>query len=205
MTPIEFATSLADVMGVGRTEIATVDRALAKRGLRQIARGRHRPDINLKEGVQLVCAWAGADNLTLAAEEVKRLERFVPNVTPPDEYALTKRTNAEFPKIFGVEEHELYGVNYLDIVAMIARQLATGSFPAERLWIAIEKGASPEVRYSVDLRTQSLRFTELQTKFAFKANKGSETGSDLSDINVKITASVRGSVLRWIYEVTEGA
>ena len=48
MTPTEFATGLADVMGVGRTEIATVDRALAKHGLRRIARGRHRPDINLK-------------------------------------------------------------------------------------------------------------------------------------------------------------
>ena len=205
MTPTEFATGLADIMGVGRTEIATVDRALAKRGLRQIARGRHRPDISLREGVQLICAWAGADNLTLAAEEVKRLERFVPNVTPPDEYALTKRTNADFPKIFGVEEHELYGVNYLDIVTMIARQLAAGTFPAERLWVAIEKGASPEIRYSVDLITRSLQFTELRTKFAFKKNKGSETGSELSDINVKITASIRGSVLRWIYDVTEGA
>ena len=149
MTPTEFATGLADVMGVGRTEIATVDRALAKHGLRQIARGRHRPDIDLKEGVQLVCAWAGADNLTLAAEEVKRLERFVPNVTPPDEYALTKRTNTEFPKIFGMEEHELYGVNYLDIVTMIARQLVAGTFPAERLWMAIEKGASPEIKFSM--------------------------------------------------------
>ena len=205
MTPTEFVTGLADVMGVGRTEIATVDRALAKHGLRQIARGRHRPDINLREGVQLVCAWAGANNLTLAAEEVERLERFVPNVTPPDEYALTKRTSADFPKIFGMEEHELYGVNYLDIVSMIARQLAAGTFPAERLWIAIEKGAAPEIRYSMDLRTQSLQFTELSTKLAFKANNGSETGSDLADINVKITASIRGPVLRWIYEVTEGA
>ena len=202
MTPTEFATDLADAMGVGRTEIATVDRALAKRGLRQIARGRHRPDINLREGVQLVCAWAGADNLTLAAEEVKRLERFVPNVTPPDEYALTKKTNADFPNIFGMEEHELYGVNYLDIVTMIARQLAAGTFPPERLWIAIEKGAAPEVRYSLDLKTQSLEFTEIPTKFAFKTNKGSETGSE---VNVKITASIRGSVLRWIYDVTEGA
>jgi len=202
MTPTEFVTGLADVMGVGRTEIATVDRALAKHGLRQIARGRHRPDINLREGVQLVCAWAGANNLTLAADEVKRLERFVPDVVPPDEYALTKRTNAAFPDIFGMEEHELYGWNYLDIVSMIARQLAAGTFPADRLWIAIEKGGSPEVRYSVDLRTRSLQFTEIPTKFAFKTNKGPETASD---VNVKITASIRGPVLRWIYEVTEGA
>ena len=202
MTPTEFVTGLADVMGVGRTEIATVDRALAKHGLRQIARGRHRPDMNLKEGVQLVCAWAGADNLTLAADEVKRLERFVPDVIPPDEYEPTKITNPDFPDIFGMEEHELYGVNYLDIVSMIARQLAAGTFPAERLWIAIEKGAAPEIRYSMDLRTQSLEFTELSDNFAFKANNGAGTDPG---INVKITASIRGSVLRWIYEVTEGA
>jgi len=50
------------------------------------------------------------------------------------------------------------------------------------------------------LRTQSLEFTELPTKFAFKTNNRSKTGSD---INVKIMASIRGSVLRWIYEVTE--
>ena len=101
-----------------------------------------------------------------------------------------------------MEEHELYGVNYLDIVTMIARQLAAGTFPAERLWIAIEKGAAPEVRYYADLRTQSLQFTEIPAKFAFKANNGTKT---VSDINVKITASIRGSVLRWIYEVTEGS
>ena len=202
MTPTEFVTGLADVMGVGRTEIATVDRALAKHGLRQIARGRHRPDMNLREGVQLVCAWAGADNLTLAADEVKRLERFVPNVIPPDEHELTKRTNADFPKIFGMEEHELYGWNYLDIVSMIARQLAAGTFPAERLWIAIEKGGAPDVRYYADLRRQSLSFRELPTKFEFKSSRGSELEPG---INVKITASIRGSVLRWLYGVTEGA
>lgn len=205
MTPTEFATGLADVMGVGRTEIATVDRALAKHGLRQIARGRHRPDISLREGVQLVCAWAGADNRTLAADEVKRLERFVPNVTPPDEYAVTKRPDSAFPDIFGMEEHELYGVNYLEIVTMIARQLASGTFPPERLWITIEKGAAPEIRYSMNLKTRSLQFTEISDDFAIKANKGAETDPDIPDINVKVTASIRGPVLQWIYEVTEGA
>lgn len=51
MTPTEFVAGLAEVMGVTHTEIATVDRALAIKGLRQIARGRSRPDMTLREGL----------------------------------------------------------------------------------------------------------------------------------------------------------
>ena len=74
MTPTEFNASVAEVMSVERTEIATVDRSLAKHGLRQLARGRYRPDISLREGVQFICAWAAAKSLTLAADDVQRLE-----------------------------------------------------------------------------------------------------------------------------------
>lgn len=202
MTPTEFVAGLADVMGVERTEIATVDRALAKHGLRQLARGRYRPDINLREGVQLVCAWAGAENRTLAADEVGRLERFFPEVIPLDEYELTKRTNPVFPRLFGVEEYELNGLNYLDIVSMAARQLAAGTFPEDRLWIAVERGGSPLVSYWAEFKTHDLNFKQIPIKFEFTSQRESAVEAD---INVKITASVRGTVLKWIHDVTEGA
>ena len=201
MTPTEFATSLAEVMAVERTEIATVDRALAKHGLRQLARGRYRPDITLREGVQLVCAWAAARNLTLAAEEVQHLERCVPQVMTAVEHDFTGRKNPHFPAIFGKEEHELEGINFLEILSMLARQLAAGKFPANHVWVALEKGGAPRIEYRADFVPRILQFTCFPAAFAFKVNRDLEPEPE---INVKITTSISGSVLKWIQEATDG-
>jgi hypothetical protein len=201
MTPTEFNASVAEVMSVERTEIATVDRALAKHGLRQLARGRYRPDISLREGVQLICAWAAAKSLTLAADDVQRLERCMPQVTTASDYEYTGHKNSRFPELFGREEFELEGVNFLDVTSMLANQLAAEKFPANRVWISLEKGGVPGIEYDADFKTQYLRFSCFPKTFSLKQKTGSKPEPA---INVRVTTSINGAVLKWIHEVTEG-
>ena len=138
MTPTGFVTGLAQVMAVGRTEIATVDRALAKQGRRQLSRGRSRPDVTLHEGVQIVCAWAGAKKLTEAAAELVRLEQFYADTIPADEYELLKNKTKTFADLMGGEDASLFGMAFLDVVCWTAQQLHRGEFPADDLWVSVE-------------------------------------------------------------------
>lgn len=195
MTPTEFVAGLADIMDVERTEIATVDRTLAKHGMRQLARGRYRPDVTLREGVQIVCAWAAAHNLTDAAAEVERLKRFHANTIPPDEYELVKAKYKSFTIDLGDKDNQLYGREFLWVVSWVAQQLGTKKFPAKDIWVSIEKAGSPQIIYRAGLTSERLSFMELG-----KLGQNSEAPQS----NVKTITEFRGSVLKWIFDVTEG-
>lgn len=198
MTPTEFAAGLADVMGIARTEIATVDRALAKAGLRQVARGRHRPDVTLKEGVQIVCAWAGARKLTDAAAEVKRLEETFPYPIPPDEYEMaieriaTNNTKT-FSNLLGLEENHFYGQNFIQVISWLSQKIGSEKYPAEQFWVWIEKGGTPKIDYNCELKTYYLYFQNLSGNFPGHKSKS----------NVKISTALSGPVLKWIFDATK--
>lgn len=199
MKPAEFVAGLADFMGVARTEIATVDRALAKDGLRQIARGRHRPDVTLKEGVQIVCAWAGARKLTDAAAEVKRLEMFIPHSIPPDEYEVMVEVHAKkgkktFSNLLGLEENHLDGRSFIYVVSWLAEQLGSEKYPAKNFWVWIEKGGNPKIGYYQMLRTHYLEFQELSENFFLRGPP---------KCNVKVSTALHGPVLKWIFDATK--
>jgi len=201
MTPTEFVTGLAEAMNVERTELATVDRALAKQGMRQIARGRSRPDITLKEGVQIVCAWAGAQKLTGAANEVERLKGYRPRSIPDDEYEAITRKSKTVASIFGEEENQLYDMNFIEVVVWVTRQLGAKEEAADRIWLAIEKGGVPEITYKPSLSTVRLEFRKFPIKLDWTTRQQGQTPKK----NVTITSAVRGAVLKWIFDVTEGA
>jgi len=196
MTPTGFVTGLAQVMAVGRTEIATVDRALAKDGCRKLSRGRSRPNVTLHEGVQIVCAWAGAKKLTEAAAELARLEQFHAETVPADEYGLLKNKAKTFADLMGGEDAQLFGMPFLDLVCWTAQQLHRGEFPADKLWVSVEKGGVPEITCAWEFSTKSQRFQDLG-KLDFNQQHTPK--------NVKTTVGIRGTVLRWIYDVTEVA
>lgn len=198
MTPADFVSGLALAMKVERTELATVDRALAKGGLRQIARGRSRPDINLVEGIQIVCAWAGVEKLTDAAEEVTRLEQYCPDAVPDDEYELTKKRKPLFGSDFGEEEKDLYGRNFFAVLCEVARWLGEERLEAKRVNFSIERGGPPEISYDWELEKRKLGFAWYGKLKLFQEKKTARAP-------VVITASIRGPVLKWIYDVTEGA
>ncbi|RXV58884.1 hypothetical protein C6W92_16110 [Roseovarius sp. A46] len=199
MKSTEFVARLAEVMGVSHTEIATVDRTLAKQGLRRIARGRSRPDVTLREGVQIVCAWAGARKLTDAAEELGRLKRYQPQQISPGEYkTITSRTTT-LASLFETEESDLYGLDFIEAASWLAEQLGSEKFPAHKVWLSIEKGGAPELSCEWEFQTKTLDFEEFPVKvdLSFKSRPRKP--------NVKLRTSVRGPVLKWIFEVTEGA
>ena len=198
MTPAEFVSGLSSVMKVERTELATVDRALAKGGLRQIARGRSRPDINLLEGIQIVCAWAGVEKLTDAAEEVKRLEQYYPDAIPNDEYELIKKRKPLFGSDFGEEEKDLYGRNFFVVLCEVARWLGEERLEAKWVLFSIERGGPPEISYGWELEKRKLGFECFGKLKPIQGKKPARAP-------VVITASIRGPVLKWIYDVTEGA
>jgi len=199
MTPTEFVDGLAAVMEVERTELATVDRALAKQGLRQIARGRARPDITLREGLQIVCAWAGAKKLTDAADEVKRLEHYHSDAIPNDESENTKRHKDLFGSEFGKKHKDLYGKNFFVVLSEVVRWLGEEELKAERLWVSIQKGGKPEIHYDYKpSEKKGLGFVWFG-KLDLLNNKKEPPKP------VEITASIRGTVLKWIFDVTEGA
>ncbi|MDA3887913.1 MAG: hypothetical protein PF443_03720 [Allgaiera sp.] len=188
MTPKDFVTGLAAAMGVAHTELATADRSMAKSGLRQLARGRARPDITLEEGVQLACAWAGAESLTMAADEVNRLKGFVLATEP------TPSIEDDCKAIFGAERHEPSGMHFLDAASAITRQLGAERYPAKNIWIGVEKRGPVEIGFWSSRGWVKLRFVELSDGFAFSQRP-----------NVSVTVSIRGPVLKWIFDVTEGA
>jgi hypothetical protein len=199
MKSTEFVARLAEVMGASHTEIATVDRTLAKQGLRRIARGRARPDVTLREGVQIVCGWAGAKNLTDAAAEVIRLQGYQPQQIPPDEYETTTAKSRTFASLFDTEESDLYGLDFIEVALWLARQLGSDKFPAHEVWLSIEKGGAPELSCKSSFVNEELVFHE----FPVKVDLFSQTRPPRP--NVKLEAWVRGSVLKWIFDVTEAA
>ena len=77
---------------------------------------------------------------------------------------------------------------------MIARQLVAEKYPAKNIWIAVEKGGSVEIGYWTKRGWASLRFVELSDSFSFVQKR-----------NVSVTVTIRGPVLKWISEVTEGS
>lgn len=193
MTPTDFVAGLADVMGVEQTELATVDRALAKRGLRQIARGRFRPDVTLSEGLQIVMAWAGARNLTMAAEEVERLKNFTCYQDEPIEPV--KPADADELQLYGCQLHELTGLSFLAVAEIAAIGVGKRGFPQERMFVSLEKNGAVSIGYRDNLSTRSLYFVDLG-KFEFKRRV---------QPTVTLTVTISGPVLKWIYDVTEAA
>lgn len=187
MTPTEFASGLADVMDVPMTELATVDRALAKGGLRRIARGRSRPAINLMEGLQIVCAWAGVRKLTDAAEELARQRNF-----HVDTDGLSDKHLREFQPAFGATLGEISGSSFLEVVRLSARQVGAGNYPPKDLSITIQKSGAVEIDYKRGTTQSSLRIFDLNNQTVFQPRG-----------NVSIKVVIRGSVLKWIYDVTE--
>ncbi|SDI19197.1 hypothetical protein [Lutimaribacter saemankumensis] len=193
----EFIAGLAEVMQVESTELATVDRALAKQGLRQLARGRFHPDITLEEGVQLVCAWAGSFKLTEAASEVERLKSFSPRQIPNDEYELITKNSKTFASLFGAEERDLYGMNFVEAACWLTEQLGSGKYPADRIWLSVTKGGEPEMSGSWRFKFRTLSFFQFPETLDFDRMK------PVPQRNVEIKASIRGPVLKWIFDVTE--
>lgn len=193
MTPTDFVAGLAEVMDVHQTELATVDRALAKEGLRKIARGRFRPDVTLKEGIQIACAWAGAENLTAAANEVLRLKEFVLVQNDP-----TEPSTNEFYQLYGQPLNKLRGRNFIDIVVLAAAGVGQRQFDPGRLFLRLEKRGGVEIGYRLNLRDHPLYFQclgEFDLETSLKSNPR----------NVSVIVEISGRVLKWIYDVTEGA
>ena len=184
----EFIAGLAEVMQVESTELATVDRALAKQGLRQLARGRFHPDITLEEGVQLVCAWARAANLTQAADEVRRLELCV---MPTDGFA--ESTLQEVVDPFGAKLEDLSDRNILELMSRLARRLGEGKYPDRDVWVTIQKDGPAEICYGGRFHPTRMVFKDLPEKFEFK-----------SPATVTVSVTIYGPVLKWIYDATEG-
>lgn len=194
----EFAAGLADVMEVSQTEIATVDRALAKAGIRKISRGRFRPDVTLREGVQIVCGWAASSKLTNAAEEVKRLEHYHPDEIPEDEYENIRTKAGLFGSDFGEEERDLYGNDFFEVMSEVARWLGGKKLNAEGLWISIEKSGAPSISYQIEL------FKKRKLDFVWFGKLNLFDPKKVPPASVIVTTSIRGTVLKWIFDVTEG-
>lgn len=187
MTPVEFVAGLAEVMSVEQTGIVTVDRVLAKAGLRKIARGKFRPDITLTEGLQVMLAWAGSHNLTHAVRELERLQTLFYFC---DESSQT--VDADFIKIFGIPSSGLSGTSLFDILSLATRSLGAGGYPAKNLNVVVEKQGGVSLVFVTERGRITLRFIETG-KFEFRPRR-----------NVQVTVAISGAVLKWIYDVTEG-
>ena len=191
MISSEFVTSLSEVMRVQHTELATVDRALAKQGLRQIARGRFRPDITLQEGLQIILAWAGTESLTLAAEELERLKTFGLVANEP-----TISEDDEFASIFGAKHNELEGEGFFELLLRASRNLGHEAYPSNDVWVTVQKNSGVDISYRSGSRRITLRFSRF-AKFEFR-KPGEVT-------NVVVSVRISGRVLKWLFDVTEGA
>lgn len=197
MTPTEFVSGLAEVMRVERTELATVDRALAKHGLRQLARGRSRPDIRLIEGIQIACAWAGAKKLTDAAAEIERQRGFpVSRDRDADELGVVYEHDIKHHEVLGGCLKDLANKNFLDVVALVTRQIGRERYLAEDLSVTIEKDGEVEISWRTEGGRAKVIFDNLPALRFFPL---------LQPRYVKVTVEIRGPVLKWIYDVTEGA
>ena len=188
MTSNEYVIGLAEVMGVERTEIATVDRVLARRGFRQLARGKSRPDINLTEGVQIALAWAGAENLTRAADEI---ERFY--ASEFDENQSQKITSPEFFQLFGEDPSQLAGVNFLDVLITATRGIGTRNYIPSQLHVHVTKKGGMTISFIANGREIAVRFKDPRANSLRKRP------------NVETTVSISGEVLKWIYDAAEGS
>jgi hypothetical protein len=191
MISSEFVSELAEVMGVAQTELATVDRVLAKKGLRQIARGRFRPDITLEEGLQILLAWAGTEALTQAADELERLQHFC-----LVEHELTIEDDAGFEIIFGSKYNDLAGESFFELLILAARNLGRDKYPPEGLWLVVEKKGGVDINYRSSNRRKHLNLGYFG-KFEFP-KPGSQR-------NVSVSVRISGRVLKWLFDVTEGA
>lgn len=194
MTPTEFVSGLAEVMDVPTTELSTVDRALAKKGLRRLARGRSRPDIDLMEGIQIACAWAGAKKLTDAAREIERQRKcIISRDHKADELGVVYEFDTEHQEAFGASLRDLTGKNFLDVVALAAGQVGKNRYSAQDLWISIEKEDRVRIFYKTRRGKVEESFDDLSDRPVLRSRK------------VKVIVEIEGSILKWIYDVTEGA
>lgn len=200
MTSKDFVSGLAGIMGVEKTELATVDRALAKAGLREVARGRYRPDITLHEGLKIVLAWAGGRKLTEGADEIDRLKHFF--VTQGDyrdpSHTTSEKDTPEFRKIYGTSEARLGGQSLFEVLAIATKAVGKGEFTPENYWINVQKNGPVELVHTEGF----LKKRRLCLDYLGKLDWPQE---GIEKPNVTYTISISGAVLKWIYDVTEGA
>lgn len=76
MNALQFVKGFADRFDLDHASLRVIDRALADAGLRKKAKGRHRPDISLKEGIGFVFAVLANQNPTQAAKSAVELANF---------------------------------------------------------------------------------------------------------------------------------
>lgn len=197
----DFVTGLAEAMQVEPTELATVDRSLAKAGLRQVAKGRYRPDISLLEGLQVVFGWAAASKLTAAADEINRLKLFrasrgdVLDPDDPDEGF----EDPHFLDIYGCPQFKLAGENVFTVAVIVARTLGAGGYNPEKFWARVDRGGGVYFAHGGLFHHRGLSFDNLGAKYDF------EQKSKRTIVPVRTTVAVSGAVLKWVFDVTEGA
>ncbi len=197
----DFVTGLAEAMQVEPTELATVDRALAKAGLRQVAKGRHRPDISLLEGLQIVFGWAAASKLTAAADEIERLKYFRASrgdVLDPDD-PNEGMDDLDFLQIYGCPQVKLAGKDVFSVAAIVAGNLSAGRHDPKDFWARVDKGGSVYFAHGGLFHRRGLSFDDLGIKIDF------DQKCKRTFVPVTTTVAVSGVVLKWVFDVTEGA
>lgn len=176
MNSVEFADALAAFMKCEATQLRTVNRALAKAGLREKSRGRHRPDVSLREALLLLLGWAGADNFVESAKSAEyqaSLEGFRP-------------ANDELcPLLFGKEFSDLDCPSFIDALEMICRRIPGGLVDVEELFIRIEHDGIS----SVGVWRDGSRFSDMHF---------SGVSDNVGPSRYFRIVEIHGAVLEWI-------
>jgi hypothetical protein len=148
--------------------------------------------------MQILCAWLGAQNLTESAAELQRLSRYYPSEMPADEYDNLTRGKTTFANVLGEEERTIYGMNFIDFGCWVAKQLGADKGAADKIWVSVTKGGAPHA-------VAEWEFRDIRQHFDYRpASLVIGVTNKAPDLNVHTTSSVRGRVLRWIFDATEG-
>ena len=154
----------------------------------------HSPDIKLIEGIQIACAWAGAKKLRDAAEEIERQRNcFVSRDRSADELGVVYEHDTKHHEVLGGCMNDLDGMNFLDVVALVTRQIGADRYPAADLSVAIEKDGGVGISWKTERGKAQVFFDDSSRRPLFQPRY------------VNVTVVIRGPVLKWIYDVTEGA
>jgi hypothetical protein len=140
------------------------------------------------EGLQIAFAWAGALKLTQAAEEIERLKRL--KVTDPEPET---RSSEAYVLAFGGKRADLVGKDFLEMAAIVACRLGQGLFEAHHIEVEIAKQGDVVIHYKSGRERTWLVFFYFGKARLFSPRP------------VRVTVDISGKVLKWIYDVTEGA
>jgi hypothetical protein len=197
MTPRDFISGLSEVTGLEETELMTVDKVLADRGMRGKSRGRAFHHVTTKEGIFILLGVLGSRRLLSADQVVRDLIKF--SLDPGSVEAMRACQNLD--QIIGLSADEVAGSTLIDVLASVASHLRSqhllGHLKKTGGAITLRVAVDGPVLLSVD--AESFDGSRQRCELSFFGSTDNQSG------DARREASVSHRTLAWIGDVSDAS